>query len=154
MDIIEDKLNGEEINSLLKEHLTEMHSVSPPESTHALDINALKEKSVTFWSAWENGVLLGCAAIKELNSSHGEIKSMRTSLNARGTGVGSKLLEHLINVAAAKGYGTLSLETGSMDHFEPARNLYLKYGFTYCKPFANYTLDPNSVFMSKCLETA
>ncbi len=149
MEIVEDSLIRDEIVSLLREHLDEMHTVSPPESAHALDVEQLKDHTITFWSAWDNDILLGCAALKELAVSHGEVKSMRTTLEARGSGVGSKLLEHIINVAVSRGYTRLSLETGSMAHFEPARNLYLKHGFSYCDPFAGYKYDPNSVFMSK-----
>ncbi len=151
VEIIEDQLSGNEIISLLTEHLSEMRAVSPPESAHALSIEQLKEASVTFWSAWERGVLLGCGALKELDEHHGEIKSMRTTTTARRSGIASKLLQHLITEATQRNYKTLSLETGAMPHFDPARHLYLKHGFTYCKPFGTYTLDPNSVFMSKRL---
>lgn len=148
MNIIEDNLNSRQTLALLKEHLSEMHSVSPPESAHALDVNQLKDRSITFWSAWEEGVLLGCAALKELDAFHGEIKSMRTATMARGSGIGSKLLEHVISASADRGYSRLSLETGAMAHFKPARSLYLKYGFEFCQPFGAYKLDPNSVFMT------
>jgi len=91
---------------------------------------------------------LGCIAVKELNPKQGEIKSMRTSNHARNQGVASKLLLHVLKVAESRNYQTLSLETGSMDYFKPARTLYEKYGFTYCQPFANYKPDLNSCFMT------
>ncbi|MFP3344409.1 hypothetical protein R0J87_18095 [Halomonas sp. SIMBA_159] len=41
----------------------------------------------------------------------------------------------------------ISLETGSMTFFEPARRLHAKFGFEYCGPFGRYLPDPNSCFM-------
>ncbi len=124
-----------------------MYATTPPESIHALDLSELQNSNVTFWTAWMGNQLLGCIAIKELNPQHAEVKSMRTSALARNKGVASKLLSHLIQVAKQRGYVGLSLETGSIDFFNPARKLYEKFGFTYCEPFEGYKLDPNSKFM-------
>ena len=103
---------------------------------------------VTFWSAWDRGKLVGCGALKELDNTHAEIKSMRVSPGLRGRGVASGMLRHILGEAASRGYCKLSLETGSMAFFEPARKLYEKFGFNYCAPFGDYNDDPNSVFMS------
>ena len=146
-----DELTGPEIRSLLREHLTSMHELSPPESVHALDVAALGRPEITFWSAWSGGELLGCGALKELDPKHGEVKSMRTALGHRRTGVGRAMLKHIIAEARTRSYDRLSLETGSMDAFAPARRLYESFGFTYCAPFADYAEDPNSVFMSRDL---
>ena len=137
MDIKVDDLNSGEVIQLLKEHLDDMYLTSPPESVHALDINALKAPEITFFSCWNNDQLLGCVAIKELDSKHAELKSMRTSNHYRGTGVGTLLLEHVLYVASNRGYSKISLETGSQEYFIPARNLYEKFGFKYCGPFAD-----------------
>ncbi|WP_104403369.1 GNAT family N-acetyltransferase [Vibrio penaeicida] len=151
MEIKIDKLDGKEIVALLNEHLDDMYATSPPESVHALDLNALQKPDITFWSAWDKGELLGCAALKELDSSHAELKSMRTARTARNRGVASNLLQHLLSVAEDRKYEKISLETGSMDFFKPARTLYEKNGFVYCAPFADYQPDPNSEFMTKDL---
>ena len=98
---------------------------------------------------WEEDDLLGCGALKELDSKHGEIKSMRTALAHRGKGVASRVLEHVLQEARRRGYESLYLETGAMPEFAPARALYLRYGFEVCGPFADYADDPNSVFMTK-----
>ncbi len=127
-----------------------MFATSPPaESVHALDHSALKHESMTFWTAREDGVLLGCGALKALSSGHAEIKSMRTASLARGRGVATQMLEHIVAEAARMGYERVSLETGTEDYFAPpARRLYARHGFTECPPFGgDYTLDPNSVFM-------
>lgn len=79
MEIKLDDLTGPEIAALVGEHLQSMALHSPPESIHALNLEELKKPEITFWSAWEQGVLVGCGALKELDSQHGEIKSMRTS---------------------------------------------------------------------------
>lgn len=151
MDIKIDDLTGHEIRELIKEHLFGMALNSPPESLHALNLEQLKRPDITFWSAWEGDVLLGCGALKELDHQHGEIKSMRTATNHLRKGVAKQMLEHIIGEAKRRGYSRLSLETGSMKAFEPARMLYENFGFEYCHPFSNYKEDPNSVFMTKLL---
>ena len=149
MDIRIDDLKGPEIRGLLEEHLRSMHLHSPPESVHALDIEALRQPEITFWTVWENGELLGCGALKELDPQHAEIKSMRTSSQHLRKGIAKYLLNHIVKEARQRGYKHLSLETRSMEAFEPARRMYVGFGFEYCGPFADYVEDPNSVFMKK-----
>ncbi len=151
MDIRTDDLEGPEIIALLEEHLRRMQATSPPESCHALDLSGLKKPEITFWTVWENGSLAGCGALKEIDSGHGEIKSMRTADEFLRRGVASILLKHMFDVAMDRGYERLSLETGSMREFDAARALYQKYGFVECGPFEGYVEDPNSVFMTKRL---
>jgi putative acetyltransferase len=146
-----DDLAGPEIRALLEEHLRHMHELSPPESVHALDIDALRRPDVTFWTAWSGAHLLGCGALRELSAMHGEIKSMRTAPTHRGQGAARAMLEHIVAQARQRGYQRLSLETGSMAGFEPARRLYETAGFTRCAPFEGYLDDPHSVFMTKAL---
>lgn len=134
---------------LLREHLRAVRRVTPPESTHALDVDGLRRPEVTFWSAWEGGELAGCGALKELDARHGEIKSMRTAAAFLRRGVAARLLRHMIEEAERRGYRRLSLETGAQDYFEPARRLYASFGFRFCAPFADYAEDPNSVFMTR-----
>lgn len=123
----------------------------PPESTHALDLAGLRALDIAFWSAWIADDLVGSGALKELDAFHGEIKSMHTKATARGQGVAKHMLDHIVSEAVRRGYRRLSLETGSIRAFEPARALYRQYGFTPCGPFANYRDDPNSIYMSKVL---
>ena len=146
-----DDLSSPKIADLLEEHLAEMRAESPAESDHALDLDGLKAPEITFWTAWEESKLLGCAALKELNSNHGEIKSMRTTAAARRHGVASELLVTMLEEAKQRGYGRVSLETGSTPYFHPSRRLYRRHGFEFCRPFADYEKDPNSVFMTKKL---
>jgi len=152
MEIRSDDLAGPEIRELLAEHLRSMYELSPPESVHALDLAALRGSDITFWTAWSNSELLGCGALKELSPAHGEIKSMRTRSARRRQGVARAMLQHIIVEARARSYARLSLETGSMEAFEPARRLYEAFGFAYCPPFADYIEDPNSSFMTLELE--
>jgi putative acetyltransferase len=151
MQIKLDDLSGPEIHDLLSEHLRNMAQLSPPESVHALDIDALRAPDVAFWTVCSGKELLGCGALKELSSIHGEVKSMRTAVAHRRKGVARAVLEHIILEPRKRSYRQLSLETGSMKAFEPARRLYESFGFSYCAPFANYVEDPNSVFMTKLL---
>lgn len=129
-----------------------MFATSPAESVHALDHSALSDPSITFWTAREDGTLLGCGALKLLGAApgavrHGEIKSMRTAAGARGRGVATLMLLHILDDARARNLERVCLETGTEDYFAPARRLYERHGFTECPPFADYSLDPNSVFM-------
>ena len=149
MDIRLDDLRGPEIAALLQEHLRDMHRVSPPESVHALDLESLRQPDITLWTMWDAGILAGCGALKELDAQHAEIKSMRTASSHRRKGVAKQLLQHLLEEAKQRGYTRVSLETGSMDFFLPARALYASFGFAPCPPFADYIADPNSVFMTK-----
>ena len=151
MHIRLDDLSHPAIHALLEEHLQNMWALSPPESVHALDLAALRNPAITFWSAWRGDELLGIGALKELTPRHGEIKSMRTPRAARRRGAGRALLNHILEAAGARGYARLSLETGAMVEFTPARDLYLSAGFTVCGPLGDYTEDPHSLFMTRTL---
>jgi putative acetyltransferase len=151
-DIRPGDLADERVIRLLTDHLTDMFATSPAESVHALDVSGLSVPEVTFWTIADGDRLLGCVALKELEPGHGELKSMRTDVAARGRGLGARLLEHVLTEAAHRGYRRVSLETGSQEFFRPARTLYAKYGFRECGPFGDYVLDPNSVFMTLELE--
>ncbi|KAB7668882.1 GNAT family N-acetyltransferase [Bacillus sp. B1-b2] len=148
MEIRIDDVTSPKVIGLLEDHLHSMTLHSPPESIHALDLEKLRKPEITFWTAWEGEDLLGCGAIKELDSKHAEIKSMKTSPDHLRKGVARKLLIHILEEAKKRGYEQLSLETGSMDAFLPAKKLYESLGFVYCGPFADYIEDPNSVFMT------
>jgi len=149
MDIRADDLSGPEIIHLLHEHLQSVALHSPPESVHALDLEALRKPDITFWSVWQGSELMGCGAIKELDSRHGEIKSMRTASLHLRKGVAARLMRHILEEAKRRSYERLSLETGSVDAFAPARKLYASFGFKPCGPFADYVEDPYSVFMTR-----
>ena len=151
IEIRVDDLSGFLIKDLLKQHLANMAENSPPESMHALTIDQLRQPDITFWSVWSGGELLGCGALKELDASHGEIKSMRTADQHRRKGVAAALLEHILAEARRRNYARVSLETGSMEAFAPAHALYKRFGFEECPPFADYIEDPNSIFMTLLL---
>ena len=146
--IRKDDLRGPEIAVLLQAHLDHAARHSPPESIHALDLDRLRAPEITFWSMWSGGELVGCAALKELAPDHGEIKSMHTAAAHRGKGVAARLLAHILEEAKARSYRRVSLETGTMEGFAPARALYSRFGFRVCPPFAPYREDPNSVCMT------
>ncbi len=148
MQIRTDDLRGTEIIGLLTAHLDYCRASSPPESVHALDLDGLRAKNVTFWSVWDEQRILGCGALKEIDPSHGEIKSMHTKANERCKGVAAAVVKHIIAEARARGYRRISLETGSNEAFAAARALYASFGFVLTDPFANYRPDPYSVFMT------
>jgi len=141
-----------DVLALLDEHLRNMHELSPPESVHALDVRSLQRPDVTFWTVRDGDVLLGCGALKELDPSHGEVKSMRTPAALRRRGAGRAMIAHIVREARARGYRRLSLETGAAEAFAPAQRLYESVGFVACGPFAGYGPDPNSVFMTLALD--
>lgn len=154
MKIVVDDLSGPEIAAFLDDHVRRMRAITPLESKYALDLDALRGPGITFWSVRddsENGELVGCGALKELDPAHAEIKSMRTRPTRTRGGIASLLLEHIIAEATNRGYTRLSLETGTDEAFLPARGLYEKFGFTYCGPFAGYRPSPHNTFMTRAV---
>lgn len=151
IEIRADDLSGPATQRLIARHLAGMHAHSPPESVHALDLARLRDPAVTFWSAWIDGALAGCGALKHLDGLRGEVKSMRVDDAFLGRGVGRALLRHIVGEARARGMASLWLETGSGDAFAPALRLYASEGFVACGPFDGYADDPFSRFMTRAL---
>lgn len=151
MEIRVDDLTSAEVSRLVQEHLNQVALHSPPESVHALGLDALRKPEITFWSVWQESELMGCGALKELDTRHGEIKSMRTASAHLRKGVATRLMHYILEEARQRSYRRLSLETGSMDAFAPARRLYTRFGFQPCASFADYVEDPYSVFMTRAL---
>lgn len=146
-----DDLTGPEIAALLDEHVQHMRGLTPLEHAYALDLDDLRQPEITFWTVHSGTELVGCGALKELDPSHGEIKSMRTRATRTRGGVASRLLTHIIDEATTRGYTRLSLETGTDDNFLAARKLYEKFGFVPCGPFDGYKPSPHNTFMTKPL---
>jgi|SRR3954467_10335005 len=140
-----------DVQALLERHLSFAYAESPRQHVHALPPDRLADAHVTMLGARRGGQLLGVGALKELDTAHGELKSMHTAVEARGQGVARALLSHLLSLAASRGYDRVSLETGSTDAFVPARELYASFGFERCAPFASYTDNPFSVCMTRLL---
>jgi putative acetyltransferase len=143
-----DDVSRPQVLALLEEHLRNMYELSPPDKIFAFDASKLRAPGVTFWTAWRDQTLLGCAALKELSATEGEIKSMRTPRVLRRTGTGRALLNYIVDVARSRGYRMLYLETGCNPAFVPAQTLYRSAGFAVCGPFGSYRDNGNSVFMS------
>ena len=148
MKSIEGNFENSEVNELLNKHFIELRSVSPKGSAHVLDIEGLKDKNIKFWSLWDNNELIGCGALKFLEKNHGEFKSIRVADKFRRSGIGEKIIEHLIEEAKKLEISKLSIETGAGDFFIPARKLFSKFGFKKCIPFAHYKEDPNSCYFT------
>ncbi|KRG67619.1 GNAT family N-acetyltransferase [Pseudoxanthomonas dokdonensis] len=146
-----DDLSSAEVQSLITEHLSAMHSHSPAGHVHALAVDSLRAPAVTFWTAWDGEALCGCAALKELDARTGEIKSMRTRAGFLRRGVGQALLDHIVITARQRGYTRLLLETGTGEAFEAAHALYRRNGFEPSGAFAEYTATDFNVFMAKGL---
>ena len=155
MRIREGGLDDPQVIALLQTHLRLARAETAPGSAHALDGSALRSSDMTFWSAWEGGAgetLVGVGALKRLADDHGEVKSMHTAEAARGRGVESALLGHIVAAARVRGMTRVSLETGSWAYFAPARALYARHGFVACPPFGDYRPDRNSVFLTLALD--
>jgi putative acetyltransferase len=149
--VIEDLQSAGTI-AFLEEHVAQLRSPSPPESSHALDLEGLRAPDVRFWTAVDDGgTILGCAALKTLDRTHGELKSMRTADQRTRQGVASRLVRHVLDEGREAGFERISLETGSEEFFAPARALYERHGFDYCEPFGSYRPDPLSVFLTRML---
>tara|TARA_B100001029_G_C14927689_1_gene375744 strand:+ start:107 stop:565 length:459 start_codon:yes stop_codon:yes gene_type:complete len=149
MKSVEGNFDNSEVNNLLKKHFIELRSVSPAGSTHVLDLEGLKDPTIKFWSLWENEELIGCGALKFLDNYHGEFKSIRVADKFRKKGFGGKIIFHLIEEAKKLKIKKLSIETGSGNFFKSARELFKKFDFEPCEPFAHYKEDPNSCYYTK-----
>jgi putative acetyltransferase len=147
-EISRDDPGAPDVRQLLATHLAFARAPTPPEDAHALDVDGLLDEAVTFFSFRRDGVLLAVGALKRLDADHAEVKSMHTVEAARGQGIGRAMIEHLIATARAAGYRRLSLETGSMAEFAPARALYARVGFAECGPFGDYRASRNSTYMT------
>ena len=145
---VEGNFENHEVHQLLIKHFIELRSVSPEGSTHVLDISGLKDLSIKFWSLWEGDELMGVGALKFLDKTHGEFKSIRVNDKFRNKKNGLKVINHLIKEAKKLDIEKLSLETGAGVFFNPARKLFNKCGFKVCNPFSHYKEDVNSVYMS------
>tara|TARA_B100001093_G_scaffold138428_1_gene130931 strand:+ start:709 stop:1188 length:480 start_codon:yes stop_codon:yes gene_type:complete len=149
---IEGNFDNPEVHQLLIKHFIQLRAASPEGSAHVLDIRGLQIPSIKFWSLWQNDLLMGCGALKFLDSKHGEFKSIRIHDKFRKKGYGINVIDHLINEAKKLNITRLSIETGAGDFFKPARKLFKKSGFEICKPFAHYKEDINSVYLTKTLD--
>jgi putative acetyltransferase len=149
--IVVDDPRADDVQALLRRHLDFANEHSPAEDVHALDLDGLLDPAVTFFSARREGALVSIGALKHLDDEHAELKSMHTAAEARGQGAGAAMLDHLLAVARASGYERVSLETGTMDAFAPARAMYESAGFETCAPFADYWVSPYSTCMTLVL---
>tara|TARA_B100000131_G_C17926139_1_gene536355 strand:+ start:235 stop:708 length:474 start_codon:yes stop_codon:yes gene_type:complete len=148
---IEGNFDHPKVNELLTKHFIELRAASPEGSAHVLDIPGLKVSSIKFWSLWIDDKLIGCGALKFINSQHGEFKSIRVHDDFRNKGNGIKVINHLIFEAKKQGIKRISIETGAGKFFEPARKLFKKCNFEPCKPFAHYKEDVNSLYLTKLI---
>ncbi len=150
-EIRDDDLTSADVLGLVDEHLAQMHGQSPAESVHAVGVAALRADDVRFIVARRGPELGGMGAYRRISDRDAELKSMRTTDAARGTGLGRLLLQHLVALARGEGITVLWLETGSSEHFLPARRLYRSEGFVECGPFGEYREDPESVYFQRVL---
>ena len=151
-EIFVDDPRKADVRALLERHLAFCLSETPPEHSFALDVDALTKPGIVFFSYRDtDGTLLGVGAIKELDPSQVEIKSMHTAAEARGRGVGRAMLDHLLSVARARGYQRVSLETGTTPGFAAARAMYVGRGFVPAEPFADYVRTGDNTFYTLVL---
>jgi putative acetyltransferase len=149
IEVRQDDLSSPQVQELVAEHLAGMQDHSPPGRVHALAIDALRAPTITLWSAWMDGQLCGCGALRQLSATLGEVKSMRTRQAFRGRGVGQAVLDMIVRTARQRGCSHLYLETGTGEAFAAAHALYLRNGFVRCGPFGDYTATDFNVFLVK-----
>jgi putative acetyltransferase len=138
----------ERVRALVERHLTFGRSFTPLEDAHALEVDELADPAIVLFAARSGGEVVAVGALKEIGDDHGELKTMHTAETARGRGIGRAMLDHLVAEARRRGYRRVSLETGSMEAFAPARALYEGAGFTPCDPFGDYRRSPHSVYLT------
>src|SRR5258708_34111138 len=121
LKIIAGGLDDPQVIRLLRVHLTNARAQTAPGSAHALDLSGLKSPEIRFWSAWDEDNLLAVGAMKRLSQNHGEVKSMHTAEGVRGRGVGSAILQHIIDAARSGGVYKVKPAKGAMGGFQTAR---------------------------------
>lgn len=151
LSVTRDSPDTPAVRSLLLRHFELMRASSPEESCHVMEPGAFAERGVVLFAARDGETVLGVGALAPLEPGHGELKSMHTAQEARGRGVGRRILTALLEAGRAQDMTRISLETGSAEMFAPARALYAAHGFKTCPPFGDYTADPLSVFMTRTL---
>lgn len=124
-----------------------MHASSPPGSVYALDLAALQDLTIAFWTVWEGDELLACGALKHLDRTTAELKSMRTSARHLRRGAATLLVQHLLALARARRYARVCLETGTGPAFAPALALYRKHGFVEGPAFGGYQATAFNQFL-------
>ena len=151
MQIRPGDLDDREVTDFLQAHVAQLRSLGPPESTHVLDLNGLRAADVRFYTAYDGGELVGCAALKQLSATLAELKSMRTAPHRTREGIAARLLQHVLAEARSSGFARVSLESGSDPFFHGAHALYRRHGFVVTDPFGAYQADPLSTFMTRVL---
>jgi putative acetyltransferase len=140
-----------EVRALLQRHLDFCQADTVPEHSFALDVAGLLDPTVTFVSCRDGDTVLGVAAIKELGAGDVELKSMHTAVEARGRGVGRVVLGYLLDLARARGYQRVLLETGTTPGYAAARSLYEAAGFVPVGPFGGYPETGDNCFYALTL---
>ncbi|MES5484256.1 GNAT family N-acetyltransferase [Bradyrhizobium sp. INPA03-11B] len=126
-----------------------MQALYPPDSNHLAAAETLAVPGTVFLVARRDGEVIGSIAFRLIAPDHAEMKRMFVRADARGHGLGRRLLDALEDVARRRRIARISLETGIRQ--AEAIGLYRAAGYLECPPFAGYALDPLSLFMTKNL---
>jgi putative acetyltransferase len=138
-----------DVRRIIAESGAYLQALYPSESNHLVDVDALAAPDAVFLVARRNGELLGSIAFRIIAPGHAEMKRMFVRAQARGNGVGRRLLEALEREARQRNFERISLETGIKQ--PEAIGLYRASGYRDCPPFGTYCDDPLSLFMTKRL---
>src|ERR1700730_14003162 len=104
-----------------------------PARSISADADELTPPAGAFVIARLGGRPIGCGALKVKDRNIGEVKRMWVRTDARGLGVGRRMLETLETLAREFGLGTLRLETNRT--LREAQALYRKCGYLEVEPF-------------------
>lgn len=151
MQVRKDDPSNPAVAPLLAAHVAEQRANTPPGFSFALDASGLSAPGVTFWSAWDGNAPVGMGALRAIDTTSGEVKSMRTVDTWRGRGVGHAILSAIVAEARSRGYARLYLETGTTNAYGPALSLYRRAGFVSCDAFADYRPSPHNQFLTLIL---
>lgn len=149
MQFVKADLNDLRVQMLLQTHSTRALANARCREGHALDLDALRQPDIEVHAVLFDDKPVAVGALRTIDATHGELKSMFVADDARGQGLGRKLLAHLVERARARGMTRLSLETGASDYFDAARSLYVRNGFEVCEAFADLPPHDDSVFMTR-----
>jgi putative acetyltransferase len=136
-----------EVQALLRQSDAYMAGLYPAESNHLVDVGVLCASNARFLVARLDGAAVGCGALIVGADGEAEIKRMFIAPQARGTGLGRRILEALEGAGRAEGMRVIRLETGVRQ--PEALGLYRRLGYRERGPFGSYKPDPLSTFFEK-----
>lgn len=100
------------------------------------------------WLADNKSMAVGCVAVRQIDPQTAELKRLFVTEQARGCGLGKRLMSAALEGAYELGYERIWLDT--IPQLVAARALYEQFSFTRIDPY-NDNPRPDVIFMERLL---